>query len=387
MKNNNHILFSMVLGITLMTLVSVCSGQNRRFPTETVDLKFPGSSELPSADETAKSIVLAAEAFLDLLTDAQRDAVVYSFDDNQQRARWSNLPVGLVQRGGIFRGDLNEDQIAGLDALLTEVLSDEGLRNANLQIAADDTLPDNSGRLKFGSDYYYIAFLGEPALDALWTLQFGGHHLAINTTFAGSQASFSPMLTGGQPITFEYQGEQVNITRQETEAAQAFLDSLDGGQKAKAVQSGEAIQFLLGPGEHGTSLALEGVRGADLTAAQQELMLAVVEARIGHFHTRDAEAKMAAVRARIDDTYFGWWGPEGMPGAAYFRITGPEIVLEYSPRRWVAILPSTSIIFIAIPPMITGRPGWNPRNETRRTCCHVITYRVILCRSPPTYDS
>jgi hypothetical protein len=268
-----------------------------------------------------------------MLTDAQRDAVVYSFDDNQQRARWSNLPVGLVQRGGIFRGDLSEEQLAGLDALLAEVLGDEGLRNTHLQIAADDTLPDSSGRLKFGADYYYVAFLGEPAVDAPWTLQFGGHHLAINTTFAGPQTSFSPMLTGGQPITFEYQGEQVNITRRETEAAQAFLDSLDVEQKARAVQSSEPIQLLLGPGEHGTSLAAEGVGGASLTAAQQELLLAVVEVRIGLFNAHDAEAKMADVRARIDDTYFGWWGPQGELGAAYFRITGPEIVLEYAPQE------------------------------------------------------
>lgn len=62
--------------------------------------------------------------------------MVYAFDDNAQRARWSNLPVSFVQRGGIMRGDLNERQSAALDRLLEQVLSEEGVRNARLQMAA-----------------------------------------------------------------------------------------------------------------------------------------------------------------------------------------------------------------------------------------------------------
>lgn len=328
---HSHISASIAAGVILIALLSVSSAQNTRFPQETVNLQFASSIELPPPDATTTAIVAAAEAFLGTLTAAQRATVVYPFADNQQRARWSNLPIGLVQRGGIFRGDLSEDQIAALDLLLAAVLSAEGLRNAYLQMAADDVLLQNGGRSDFGSAFYYVAFLGEPSLTAPWMFQFGGHHLAINTTFAGPQASFSPMLTGGQPINFEYQGEQVNITGQETAAAQTFLNSLDVKQKVSAIQASEPIQFLLGPGENGTTIAPEGVRGADLTGAQKELLLAVLQARIGHFNARDAAEKMATIRAGIDDTYFGWWGTEDTPGAAYYRITGPEIVMEYSP--------------------------------------------------------
>ena len=29
----------------------------------------------------------------------------------------------------------------------------------------------------------------------------------------------------------------------------------------------------------------------------------------------------------------GWWGQQDVPGAAYFRVTGPSIVLEYASQN------------------------------------------------------
>ncbi|MXY84018.1 MAG: DUF3500 domain-containing protein, partial [Gemmatimonadetes bacterium] len=40
--------------------------------------------------------------------------------------------------------------------------------------------------------------------------------------------------------------------------------------------------------------------------------------------------KMKTVVAEIEDTYFGWWGRQGVLGAAYFRVTSPSMVLEYA---------------------------------------------------------
>ena len=301
---------------------------------ETVDLRLAETIEVGPADEKAEAIVAAANAFLATLSDEQRQAATYEFSDNTQRARWSNFPTSFVTRGGIMRKDLNETQLAALDVLLNEVLSADGARNVRFQMAADDTLVNgNSGpSADFGSGFYYVAFLGEPSTTAPWMFQFGGHHLALNVTLVGAKASFSPMLTGGQPLTVNYEGQQVYITRKEVEAAQAFLASLTPEQRAQAIRGDEAINILLGPGEYGTKLAAEGVKGADLTDAQRALLLAVIEARMGQFNARDAALKMAQVRNGLDDTYFGWWGPSEPFGAAYFRISGPRIAMEYGPQ-------------------------------------------------------
>ena len=140
------------------------------------------------------------------------------------------------------------------------------------------------------------------------------------------------MLTGGQPLTVEYEGETVYITREEVKAARAFLASLDEDQYDAAIVSDEPAQLLLGPGAHGTTIALEGILGADLSASQREALLAVIEARIGQLNDRDADAVMEAVRENVDRTSFGWWGPQEPFGAAYLRVVGPTIMLEYAPQ-------------------------------------------------------
>jgi hypothetical protein len=56
----------------------------------------------PAQEQTTTSqIVSAANAFLSTLADKQRQAVLYSFQDQEQRQRWSNFPTGVVPRGGI----------------------------------------------------------------------------------------------------------------------------------------------------------------------------------------------------------------------------------------------------------------------------------------------
>ena len=40
-------------------------------------------------------------------------------------------------------------------------------------------------------------------------LQFGGHHLALNITIAGSKGVLTPTLTGAQPATFTLNGKTI----------------------------------------------------------------------------------------------------------------------------------------------------------------------------------
>lgn len=308
------------------------NAQGRSLQTPPVPITIRDSFDTPPADDRSRAITAAAQAFLATLTDEQRQAAIFAFDDNTQRANWSNFPDGAVQRAGVMRGDLSADQLAALDALLAQVLSVDGTRNVALQLAAEDNLATEDDGPNFGSDFYYASFLGEPAETQPWMFQFGGHHLAINATFNGADTSFSPMLTGGEPLRISFDGQEIYITQAETAAAQAFMDSLDDTQKQAAIRSDQPINLLLGPGEFGTTLAPEGIRGSDLTADQQALLLAVIQARVGFANADDAAAIMEKVQAEIDDTYFGWWGPEGTLGAAYFRVTAPSLITEYAPQ-------------------------------------------------------
>ena len=39
---------------------------------------------------------------------------------------------------------------------------------------------------------------------------------------------------------------------------------------------------------------------------------------------------MAELKANIDKTYLAWYGPTTAGSGIYFRVTGPNVVIEYS---------------------------------------------------------
>ena len=324
--------FATAAALALMHSSSACSqGFGRNNPP--VRLNIKENIEVPAADATSTAIVAAAKTFLDTLSAQQKDTALYRFTDNAQRANWSNFPNGAVRRGGVMVGDLSAAQRSALDALLAVFMSDDGFTNIVQQLTAEEMLRNGRGSgVNFGRDFYFVSFLGEPSTTAPWMFQFGGHHLAINATVVGPNISYAPMLTGGQPMHIRYQGREIFITERETAAAQAFMDSLNDALEKEAVRSARPINLLLGPGRDGTVLAPEGVRGSDLSSQQKKLLLEVIRARLGFINDDDFAQKMQIVEAQLDDTYFGWWGPQGQLGTAYYRVTGPSIVLEYAPQ-------------------------------------------------------
>ena len=72
------------------------------------------------AQTTATGIAAAANKFLSTLDQAQRRTVLFSFDDDEQRTRWSNLPVTSVRRAGLSLGEMSEPQRAAAFALLSQ---------------------------------------------------------------------------------------------------------------------------------------------------------------------------------------------------------------------------------------------------------------------------
>src|SRR5882757_7517563 len=131
------------------------------------------------AQTTTSRIVSAANAFLSTLDQKQRQSVLFAFDDEKQRARWSNFPTGFVRRGGISLKELNDVQRTALMALVSSALSPRGFEKVQQIMESDEVNKTNEGdNALFGKDLYYVSILGTPSDKDLWMLQFGGHHLA-----------------------------------------------------------------------------------------------------------------------------------------------------------------------------------------------------------------
>jgi hypothetical protein len=69
---------------------------------------------------------------------------------------------------------------------------------------------------------------------------------------------------------------------------------------------------------------------------QRAMLLDVISEWPGIVHESAASARMAQLKADINDTWFAWSGPVTVaPGSnitAYYRIQGPHLVIEYAPQ-------------------------------------------------------
>jgi hypothetical protein len=291
----------------------------------------PVVSQTPGEPPTAQ-IATAAHALLATLSDAQRSKVLFSFDDDAQRKRWSNLPTGPFTRAGLRMGDLTEPQRAAVRALLTAALSPEGYTKVMAIVEADEQLRLSTGRAMFGSDEYYVSFVGEPSTTAPWLLQFGGHHLALNITLAGDQGTLAPSHTAAQPATYEFEGRTVQPLGREVELSGALLRSLDAQQREQAILGFQVRDLVLGPGRDGQTIQPEGIKGSELTARQRELLLELAGEWTGISHAAFAREKRAELEANVEETWFAWSGPTEAGKSAYFRIQGPTVHIEYAPQ-------------------------------------------------------
>ena len=313
--------------------------------------------------QTATSrIVTAANAFLATLDERQKRSVLFSYDDQEQRKRWSNLPTSFVPRAGISLKDMSAAQRSAAMALVESALSPRGFEKVQQIMEGDEVLKSNdrggppppgrgpgvpppgsnSGRppgggAMFGKDLYYLSILGTPSEESPWMLQFGGHHLALNITIAGAHGVLTPTLTAAQPALYEIHGKTVRPLGQESDKALALLKDLNEAQSKQAILSYRLADLVLGPGQDGKTIQPEGLKASGMTEKQRAMLLDLISEWADIVYKGAAAARMAELKADLNQTWFAWSGPiTGAPGSnikAYYRIQGPHLVIEYAPQN------------------------------------------------------
>jgi hypothetical protein len=294
----------------------------------------PGSA---TAAEATTRIVNAANEVLASLDAAAKTRVQFPFD-GPQKTRWSNLPSPMFERRGLRMGDLTAAQKTAVMNLLSAALSRNGYDKVVNIMRGDEVLRTRSGGRggrggpAFGEAEYYLAFLGTPSATAPWMLQFGGHHLAINLTMAGRQATLAPSLPAAQPASYTFEGRTIRPLGQENDKAFALINALDATQQKQAILPYRVADLVLGPTQDGKTIQPEGIRASALSAAQQAMLMDIVQEWAGIMTDAFAQPRMTEIRSTLADTWFAWSGPTTNGSQAYFRIQGPTLVIEYAPQ-------------------------------------------------------
>jgi hypothetical protein len=290
------------------------------------------SQDLKGGDQVVANAVTKTNAFLDSLDAQQRGKALFEFD-SAKKPSWSNLPVTFVPRNGLRLGELTKPQrAAALDALAA-VLSKEGYQKVIDIMNADDQLvKGKDNKMQFGTENFYLAVFGKPSATKPWMLQFGGHHLGINVTIVGKEAVLTPSHTGTQPDSFMRDGKTVRPLGPENDLAFRLVNMLDGDQKKQAVLGAKPKNLVLGPGQDGKTIPAEGLKCAALKDDQRAVLMDLIGAWVQILPKDAATRRMADLKAKVDETYFAWYGPTNNGSAAYYRIQGPTLLIEYAPQ-------------------------------------------------------
>ena len=293
------------------------------------------STAVPSNADTQEvsNAVTATQAFLDTLDST--DGVVFDHTDlDGKRCSWSNFPDGLFDgRQGARLGDLTEEQRTAAMTAVQSVMAAAGYTYVQEMMAGDDTLAgDGSGPVanaSFGSDNYHLALYGQPSTDSSWTLQFGGHHLAVHVSVGGDTLSVSPYFKGTQPVSYEANGSTVEPMGGTADQVFGVFESLPEDQLSAAELSGSYDDLVMGPGNDTGFPESEGLAYGDLDSATQKLVRGAIEAYVADYAPELSQPLVDLYESQLDQTVVAWSGSIDRDSNAYLRIDGPRVWIEW----------------------------------------------------------
>ena len=207
-------------------------------------------------------------------------------------------------------------------ALLASALSRRGFEKVQQIVEADEVLKSERRTTRCSARISITSPSSERRPSKTpWMLQFGGHHLALNVTIAGERGVLTPSLTGAQPALYTVNGKTIRPLGQESDKAFALLNALDDAQRKQAILNYRVADLVLGPGQDGKTIQPEGLKASAMNEQQKAMLLDLIAEWTGIVHDSAAAARMAEIKAGLDDTWFAWSGPTTVaPGAQHHRL-------------------------------------------------------------------
>ncbi len=329
------------------------------------------SEWLEALDGELRAVGHGAAPDLDEATDAERRRWFYTPTDHggltvhQQRPAQQRLAMKLVATGLSTPGYVTVATVMGLENVLDHV---EGFT------ARFDR---ERGR---DPGMYYLRVFGDPGGLAPWGWRFGGHHVSLNnlvvdgrlvaTTpcFLGADPSSAPLLGGlmARPLAGPQDiASELVRSLPPAAAARAVLlprapSDIIGGNRSR-VRDGEELIPLAGlmrgpfrdreqqqgfqalsdaidgtagltPDDHravALTTAPKGLPGAELDAAQRELLRALLSTYLDRVPDGISPLPRYDDPAALDAVHLAWAGSTEPGEPHYYRLQGPRLLIEF----------------------------------------------------------
>src|SRR3954454_20128096 len=202
-----------------------------------------------AAGRASSSMDDSASRVLSSLTAEQRQQAAFAFDADE-RLHWHFIPTETFPRKGLLIRSMSEPQRKLAHDLMKAGLSQRGYLTATsimdletvlkaLEVAqrAAAPQPPRGAALERDPEKYFFSIFGTPAASQTWGWRVEGHHVSLHFTVVnGTLVASSPSFFGSNPAEVREGPRQgLRILGAEEDAARALLQSLDTGQRTKAI--------------------------------------------------------------------------------------------------------------------------------------------------------
>ena len=290
-----------------------------------------------------EEITAAANNLLSLLDEKQKQILSYHIDSPEWRT-WSN-PEFLLSDKGLRLEDVTPQVRDSIMKVLESTLSPEGYQKALAAMRINHFLGQLCACPTICNEYSYnIVLFGEPSTTTPWGISFYGHHLCLNIFLYRTQVIISPWFTGAEPNEIDsgpYSGTQ--ILHEEEALGLKLMQSLSPELQAKAqifaqmkdpaMPAGrwnrDDQRHLSGAFRDNRVVPYEGISVSTMDAAQQDLILAILEQYFLYLPSKSRSMKLHQCKSHFDATHFCWIGAYENDSAFYFRIQSPVIIVEF----------------------------------------------------------
>jgi hypothetical protein len=319
----------------------------------------------------------AARNFLDTLDPTQRDIAQLPFDPDGERTNFFYTPT---DHGGISLVDMTPAQHRAAFQLLAASVSAGhyntavtvmGLENVLARQEDFEDFPwfDHQTRAR-NPNRYFVAIFGNPDQGA-WSWRFGGHHVSVSVTISEGEFRLHPSFLGANPANSAGVGaNQLRPLAAEEDLARQLVRSLTPEQLALAVLSDVAppdlvtgnrahlVEGLTPPtaaeiwreSQPGEIAAAALTNGADLPtnpaavytttpggltvdtfdAPQRETLGALLRQYTARMPNEVATAELARIGGIPPSALtFVWAGSTEVNQKHYYRVQGPNLLIEY----------------------------------------------------------
>jgi hypothetical protein len=187
------------------------------------------------------------------------------------------------------------------------------------------------GGLLRDPENYAVSVFGTPGPDAPWGWRLEGHHLSLNITLVpGKPLAVTPAFFGANPAEVRSGPlKGLRTLAREEELGRALARGMDEPQRRRMTLAAQALgDIVSGPGRAGALASPAGLPAAELTPAQRDLLVKLVEEYARNMAPAVADAELRRLGdAGLERVHFAWAGPIES-GAYYYRVHGPTLLIE-----------------------------------------------------------